>query len=88
MEDLPTLQESIQKFDVPEKMGCGSKDTCDSWQYGHFQVTREHILVILGQCLNCLENSLTCLNYEKPPGFREAKQRLAFWKEALQEAVT
>lgn len=88
MEDLAVLQEFTQKFDVPCKMGCGSKDTYDSWQYGHFQMTSEHILVILGQSLNCLENSLTCLNYEKPPGFREAQQRLAFWKEVLQEAVT
>lgn len=40
------LQESIQKFDVPYETGYDSEDTYECWEYVHFQMRSEHIIVI------------------------------------------
>lgn len=46
MEDLPILQESIQNFDVPYKMGYDSKDLYECWEYAHFEMKSKRNIVI------------------------------------------
>lgn len=46
MEDLSILQESIQKFDVPCKMGYDSKDRYEYWEYVHFEMKSKRFIVI------------------------------------------